>query len=352
MYTPQEIQEKIGRPDSERMDQAQQRLDSLTKPRGSLGRLEQIARKIVGITGSLNPSMKNKVIITMAADHGVVNEGVSAYPQEVTAQMVYNFLSGGAAINVLARHVGARVRVADVGVNHDFDSVCDLWHKKIGYGTANMLKGPAMTRNQALQSIHAGIQMVEKMVPEGCEIIGTGDMGIGNTTASSAIAALLCEADVRAVTGRGTGVDDQGLEKKIAVIQKAIQKNRPDKNNGLDVLGKVGGFEIGAIAGLILGAAMHRIPVVIDGFISGAGALIAQSVASQSTQYMLASHCSVEIGHTRILQKLKLAPMFDFDMRLGEGTGAALGIGIAEAAVKILNEMATFDSAGVSKKSE
>lgn len=351
MYTHQKIKESIVAPDPRLAMKAQAKLDNLTKPKGSLGRLELIAKQIVGITGDLSPDLRNKYIITMAADHGVVDEGVSAYPKQVTAQMVYNFISGGAAINVLAKHIGAKVQVIDMGVDHDFKGLDSFADKKIGYGTANMAKGPAMTEEQALESINIGIDTVKSLAAKGCDIIGTGDMGIGNTTASSAIAAVLCDSDPRMVTGRGTGVDGDGLEKKLTVIKKAIEVNNPDRGDGLDVLAKVGGFEIGGIAGLILGAALARIPVVIDGFISGAGALIAQCMAPQCTDYILPSHSSVEIGHAIMLEKLDLEPMFDFDMRLGEGTGAALGIGIAEAAVKILNEMATFDSAGVSKKS-
>jgi len=352
MYSVEKIRKSIGKTGSRLMEEAQKRLDNLTKPKGSLGRLELIAKQIVAITGNLKPRLDSKYIVTMAADHGVVNEGVSAYPKQVTAQMVYNFLSEGAAINVLARHAGARVVVVDVGVDHDFKDHHMLYCKKIAYGTANMAQGPAMTREQALESINTGIKIATDLVSGGCNIIGTGDMGIGNTTASSAIAAVLCDTDVQSVTGRGTGIDQQGLEKKIEVIKRAIGVNKPNKGDALDVLAKVGGFEIGAIAGLILGSAINRIPVVIDGFISGAGALIAEAIAPLCREYMLASHCSVEIGHTIMLKKLNLKPMFDFDMRLGEGTGAALGISIAEAAVKILNEMATFDSAGVSKKSE
>ncbi|MGM0366320.1 MAG: nicotinate-nucleotide--dimethylbenzimidazole phosphoribosyltransferase [Actinomycetota bacterium] len=352
MYSVDKIRESIVKTDPRLVDKAQKKLDNLTKPKGSLGRLELIARQIVAITGNLRPKLAGKYIVTMAADHGVVSEGVSVYPKEVTAQMVYNFLAGGAAINVLAKHVGASVQVVDIGVDHDFEAHKNLYIKKIGYGTANMARGQAMTDDQALQSINTGIEVVNGLVSGGCNIIGTGDMGIGNTTASSAIASVLCDADIGSVTGRGTGVDDKGLKKKIGIIAEAIRANKPDKDDALDVLAKVGGFEIGGIAGLILGAAINRIPVVIDGFISGAGALVAEAIAPLSRQYMLASHCSVEIGHTIMLKKLKLKPMFDFDMRLGEGTGAALGIGIAEAAVKILEEMATFDSAGVSKKSE
>lgn len=353
-----DIVEKIKDLDFGLMEKAQVRLDNLTKPKGSLGRLEELAKQIVGIKGKLSPKMEKKFIITMAGDHGVTEEGVSAYPKEVTYQMVYNFLRGGAAINVLARHVGACVVVVDVGVANDFKDAIDgsnyssFISKKIDYGTKNMAKGPAMTYEQATNSIEAGISIVEELVSRGCDIIGTGDMGIGNTTASSAIVSVICQVDPSMVAGYGTGVDEKGLANKIEVIKKAILVNKPDKNDAIDVLAKVGGFEIGGIAGVILGASANRVPVVIDGFISGAGALIAESIAPNSKSFMIASHCSVERGHRVVLDKLGLKPLLDFDMRLGEGTGAALGISIAEASVKILNEMATFGEAGVSEKSQ
>ena len=354
---------KILPPDEALAKKAQERLDSLTKPQGSLGRLEELAKQIASITGRLDPDLTKKLIIVMAADHGVVDEGVSAYPREVTPQMVYNFLRGGAAINVLARHIGADVVVVDAGVASNIDyrqqkaaketpeSSCRMFvDKKIGLGTGNMAKGAAMTKEQAISSIEAGIEVAAGMIENGYGIVGTGDMGIGNTTASSAIAACMCSASVEAVTGYGTGIDDAGYVKKVNAIKKAIRINKPDPNDAIDVLSKIGGFEIGAIAGVILGCAAKKTPVVIDGFISGAAALIAESISAACRQYMIASHCSVEKGHKIVLEKLKLAPLFDFDMRLGEGTGAAIGISVAHAAVKILNEMATFDEASVSQK--
>jgi len=346
----QETVSKIGSLDLDRMQKAQAKLDNLTKPHGSLGRLEELAKQIVGITGDINSKLNKKTIIVMASDHGVVDEGVSAYPKDVTAQMVYNFLSGGAGINVLAKHIGAEVKVVDVGVASDLGEHPFLVSKKVDFGTKNMAKGPAMTKKQALKSIQAGIEVVEDVIRDGCDIVGTGDMGIGNTTASSAIASVICQADINLVTGHGTGIDESGLEHKINVIKEAIALNKPDSSDALDVLAKVGGFEIGGIAGVILGASANRIPVVIDGFISGAGALLAASIAPKSKDFMIASHCSVEKGHRIVLEKLGLKPLFDFNMRLGEGTGAALGMDIAEASVKILNEMATFEEAGVSEK--
>jgi len=348
----QETVSKIGLLDSDLMQKAQGRLDNLTKPQGSLGRLEELAKQIVGITGDISPELKKKSIIIMAADHGVAVEGVSAYPREVTLQMVYNFLSGGAAINVLARHIGAEVLVVDMGVASDIKEHSLLVYKKVGYGTKNITEGPAMTDEQALESVQSGIEIAEMIIKKGYNIIGTGDMGIGNTTASSAIAACICKVNVESVTGYGTGINEKELVKKINTIKKAISLNKPDNCNGFDVLAKIGGFEIGGIAGVILGCAANKIPVVIDGFISGAGALIAAAIAPDSKNFMIASHSSVEKGHRIVLEKLRLKPLFNFDMRLGEGTGAALGINIAEASVKILNEMATFNQAGVSEKNE
>lgn len=342
---------RIGKIDESLLDRTQKRLDNLTKPIGSLGRLEEIAKRIVGITEKENPVIKNKIIFTMAGDHGVTAENVSAYPSEVTPQMVYNFLGGGAGINVLARHVGAEVVVVDMGVASDIAPQPGLIISKIGKGTKNFAKGPAMTREEAIASVEAGINVTEKIIKEKKpDIIGTGDMGIGNTTPSSAIAACMTGKPVEQVVGRGTGIDDNRMSLKISVIQKALHVNNPNPQDALDVLQKVGGYEIGGIAGVIIAGAANRIPVVIDGFISGAGALIAFGIEPKTREFMVASHCSVEAGHKAILEKLKLAPIFNLDLRLGEGTGAALGISIVEASVKILNEMATFASAGVSEK--
>ncbi|OGB88287.1 nicotinate-nucleotide--dimethylbenzimidazole phosphoribosyltransferase [candidate division WOR-1 bacterium RIFCSPLOWO2_02_FULL_46_20] len=343
------IMEKIKPIRIELAEPTQKRLDNLTKPRGSLGRLEELAKQIVCITGREEPKIKHKIIITMAGDHGVVEEGVSAYPQEVTPQMVYNFLRGGAGINVLARHVGARVVVVDMGVAGDLDPQPELINKKVAYGTKNMVTGPAMTREQAIQSIEAGIEVVEEELKNGVDIIGTGDMGIGNTTPSSAIVAAITGADVAKVTGRGTGIDDENLKKKIKAIEKALEVNKPKAEDGIDVLAKVGGFEIGGMAGVMLASAANRIPVFIDGFISGAAALVAVKLEPKVKDYLIASHCSVEAGHIITLEWMGLKPLLDFNLRLGEGTGAALGISIAEAGIRILTEMATFGDAGVSE---
>ena len=336
------------------MNSAQERLDNLTKPMGSLGRLEELARLIVGITGKAEPEFKNKVIFTLAADHGVTEKGVSAYPKEVTAQMVYNFLSQGAGINVLAKHVGARVIVVDMGVAEKFkiqnSKFKNFRDKKINYGTKNMAKGPAMTRPEAIKSIETGIAVFEDEYKNGIDIIGTGEMGIGNTTASSAMTAIFTKKPVEDVTGRGTGIDDNTLNNKVKVIKKALKINYPEACDPIGVLSKVGGFEIGGLAGIILAAASKRIPVMIDGFISGAAALLAYWLEPKVKDFMIASHCSEEKGHKIILEYIGLKPIFDLHLRLGEGTGAALGIGIAEAAIKILTQMATFKSANVSER--
>ena len=352
MSTLQTVMRDIQPLDEKAMSAAQARQDKLTKPQGSLGRLEELSIKLAGIRGELLPVIGNKTVVTMAADHGVAIQGVSAYPQKVTAQMVLNFLHGGAGINVLAKHIGARVVVIDMGVASELDAHPDLLSRKIGYGTKDMSQGSAMTRKQALDSIEVGLEIVSAEIEKGLDIIGTGDMGIGNTTASSAITAVMTGEPVVKVTGRGTGLDDAQLAGKVACIERAIEINRPDPGDAVDVLSKVGGFEIGGLVGVILGAASHRIPVVIDGFISGAAALIAAGISPLVCDYMIASHISVEIGHRAVLTKLGVRPLLDLDLRLGEGTGAALGISIVEAASRILADMATFSEAGVSQKED
>jgi len=337
---------------TEFLNAAQQRLDNLTKPRGSLGRLEEFAKRYVAIKGNLHPRIDHKTILTLAGDHGVTEDNVSLYPREVTPQMVYNFIRQGAAIGVLARFIGARLYVVDMGVDHDFEPMEGLIIKKIARGTQNMIKGPAMTTEQALRAIVAGIEVVEIVKNEEVDIIGVGDMGIGNTTPSSAIIAALSQTAVKEVTGRGTGLDDKGLAQKIKVIETSLQVNRPDPKNPLDVLAKLGGFEIAGITGVTIGAAAHRIPVVADGLISTAGILIATEMSSKIKEYVFPSHNSVEIGHRVMLDRIGFAPVLDLSMRLGEGTGAALGIQIVEAAVRIYNEMATFEEAGVSDREE
>ncbi len=348
--------EEIRALDEAAMQSARARQSTLTKPLRSLGVLEDLSVKVAGITRNHMPEIKEKVIITMAGDHGVADEGVSIFPKEVTSQMVYNFLRGGAAINVLARYIGARVVVVDMGVAADIElkpvehRSYDFINRKIAYGTANMTKGPSMSYEDAERSIEAGIEVLEHEIEKGVGIVGVGDMGIGNTTPSSAIVAFITGAPVEKVTGRGTGLDDGGLESKIKTIKKAIELNKPDRGDAIDILAKIGGFEIGGMAGVMLAAASHRIPVVVDGFISGAAALIAYELSPKIRDYLIASHLSVEAGHRDILDHLGINPLFDLNMRLGEGTGAALGINIVEASCKILREMATFEEAGVSEK--
>ncbi len=345
----QRVLKKIKPLDKAAMEAARARQDELTKPKGSLGLLEELSIKIAGIKGAAIPSLEHKAIVTMAADHGVVAEGISLYPQGVTRQMVFNFLDGGAAINVLARQVGARVIVVDMGVIGGFEPHPALTCRMIDFGTQNIARGPAMTRPQALDAIAAGVAVIEAEVTRGLDIVGTGDMGIGNTTASSAICAAITGKPVTEVTGRGTGIDDRQLAHKVKVIERALSVNQPAPDDALDVLSKVGGFEIGGLVGVILAAAAHRIPVVIDGFISGAAALIATGLSPLLKDYLIAAHTSAEAGHRVLLSYLGLAPLLNLKMRLGEGTGAALSIFLAEAAVRVLKEMATFSEAGVSK---
>jgi len=340
---------KIGPVDAEIMAQAQAKLDNKTKPLGSLGRLEEFARRFAAITGTLEPDTEKKIIYTFASDHGVVAEGVSAFPKEVTRQMVLNFVSGGAGVNVLARHGGIDVRVVDIGVDYYFGLLPGLITRKVGMGTANFATGPAMSREQAVAALETGIELAGTAAQEGAAIIGTGDMGIGNTTPSSAIIAAISGKSAREVTHRGTGINDEALENKIRVIERGLEVNRPDPNDPIDVLAKVGGLEIGGIAGLVLGCAANRIPVVVDGFISTAGALIASELSPHVKDYIFASHKSVEIGHRIMLERIGAVPILDLGMRLGEGTGAALAMGIIEAGVKVMKEMATFEQAGVSE---
>jgi nicotinate-nucleotide--dimethylbenzimidazole phosphoribosyltransferase len=329
------------------------RLDMLTKPPGSLGRLEELAAHIAAITGRERPQVREKLIVTVAADHGVAKEGVSAYPQEVTAQMVYNFVAAGAGINVLAKRAGARVIVVDAGVAADLSALKKagkIRDMKIGPGTANIATGPAMSEGDARRCLENGILLARELLTSPETFLGVGDMGIANTTPAAAITSVFTGVAPEEVTGRGTGINDQQLAHKTDVVRRALRVNRPRTKEPLGVLAKVGGYEIGTIAGLILGAASRRVPVFIDGFISTAGALIAFGLSRACGQYMFASHVSQEKGHKFALRHMGLRPILDLGLRLGEGTGAALAMVIAEAALRILNEMATFDEAGVSKK--
>ncbi|MBF0342900.1 MAG: nicotinate-nucleotide--dimethylbenzimidazole phosphoribosyltransferase [Nitrospirae bacterium] len=331
----------------EYLELAQRHLDNLTKPRGSLGILEQFACRLAAIYETQTLTIPKKVVFVFAADHGVAEEGVSAYPAEVTPQMVFNFLAGGAGINVLARHAGAQVVVVDVGVNYDFNEVAGLIQKKVVHGTKNMAKGPAMSRQETLRCIEAGSHLLIQYADMGFNMFATGEMGIANTTASAAIASVITSKTVREVTDRGTGIDNEALTKKIDVIERAIDLNRPDKADPIDVLAKVGGAEIAAIAGMCLGAAQRSLPIVVDGFISTAGALIAYCMDNSVRDYMFFAHMSQEVGHKAMMDYMGAQPILDLDMRLGEGTGAALAMTILDAAVKIYSEMATFEQAGV-----
>jgi len=304
--TVQHAIEAIRPIDHDSLARAQRQLDRLTKPIGSLGRLEELAARYVAITSDECPTVPRAAIVTFAADHGVVDEGVSAYPRAVTAQMVLNFLRGDAGVNVLAAHIGAEVRVVDIGVAHEFGPLPGLIHRKVAPGTRNFSREPAMTREEAMRALEVGVTLARGAANEGIGLLGAGDMGIGNTTASAAITAVLTGQPVAVVTGRGTGVDEAGLARKVAVIEQALQQHQPDPTDPIDVLTKVGGFEIAGIAGLILGGVACRRPVVLDGFISGAAALIATGLQPLCREYLIASHLSVERGHQAILTKLDL----------------------------------------------
>ena len=341
----------IAPPSRDGESAARRHLDSLTKPPGSLGRLEEIALRLAVLRGRA-PEVARPVIFTFAADHGVVAEGVSAYPQVVTAQMVENFTRGGAAVNVLARQAGARVVVADFGVATPLERAPDLVECPIGPGTANIAVGPAMTREQAIRAIETGARLAEEAMDAGADLLATGEMGIGNTTAASAITAAITGAPAEQVTGRGTGVDEATLTRKVAAVRRALEVNRPDPRDGLDVLAKVGGFEIGGLTGVILAGAARRVPVALDGFIAGSAALLAVTLAPDSRHALFASHRSAEPGHAHALEHLGLEPYLDLGLRLGEGTGAALFIHLARAAALVWSEMATFKAAGVSESPE
>ena len=326
--------------------QALRHLDSLTKPVGSLGRLEEIAIRLAVLRGGV-PALERPVIFTFAADHGVVDEGVSAYPQTVTAQMVDNFLRGGAAINVLARQAGARVVVADLGLANPVGRTDGLVRAPVGQGTRNIACGPAMTDAQATQAIETGARLAIQAIEAGADLLATGEMGIGNSTPASAITAVITGTEPAQVTGRGTGIDDASWARKVTVVTRALTANRPDPRDGLGVLAALGGFEIAGLVGVILAGAAHRIPVAVDGFISTAAALVAVEMTSDARHALFASHCSAEPGHGIALAHLGLRPYLDLEMRLGEGTGAALFVHLARAAALIYAEMATFTSAGV-----
>ena len=332
------------------LNAARERQLTLTKPPGSLGRLEEIANRLAAIQRTTTPVVTQKRIYVVAGDHGVTVEGVSAYPREVTPQMVDNFLRGGAAINVLGRAGGIEVRVVDAGVDADLSDRAELIHAKVMRGTSNFAVGPAMTRAEAEACLTAGIELAQAAFNDGINLLGIGEMGIGNTTSASAITAALLKCDPERVTGRGTGLDDAGLVHKIAVIRRGIETNNPDATDAIDVLAKVGGAEIGVMAGIVLGAASNHISIVADGFISTVAAALALRLQPNVRDYLFNGHRSAERGHTALIDFIGEQALLDLSMRLGEGTGAALAMNIIEGGARLLTEMATFADAGVSNK--
>jgi len=346
----QQLLDRVQPADRSLVGPAQAHLDDLTKPQGSLGRLEEIALKYVLATGAFNPVLSKKKICCFAADHGVAVEGVSAFPAEVTPQMVYNMLSGGAAINVLTRHVGADLDVVDMGVNHDFPDLPGLVKRKVQPGSANMAAGPAMSEDDTLRALLYGAELAAEAYDAGYHLLGTGEMGIANTTPATALYSVLLDVPVEGITGRGTGIDDERLQHKILVIKRAVEVNASRCSTTFGTLAALGGYEIAAITGFILGAAACRIPVVVDGFISSSGAVAAIKLCPAVDDYLFFSHLSNEQGHRTVMQKLGARPILDLELRLGEGTGAALAMQVIEGSLKIYNEMATFSAARVSAK--
>ncbi len=351
-YTMQLLEktiDSIKEPDIAAYEAAKERLRNQARPAGSLGILEDVGARIASIFGKIDVRLDNKTVVTCAGDHGICAEGVSLFPSEVTRQMVYNFVAGGASISVLAKHAGAVVKVADLGVDWDFEPDLPIFHKKVRKGTGNFAIEPAMTRDEAIKSIEAGIEIVNSLVEQGpVHLLGTGDMGIGNTTPSTAIIAVYSGISVKELTGRGTGIDDDGLKKKITAIEKGLELHKPDPGDPVGVLSKVGGLEIGGLAGLVIGAAANNIPVLCDGFISTAGALLACEIAPKAKSYLFASHNSVEAGHKFMLNHLGLRPLLDLEFRLGEGTGAALAMELVDASTRILADIKTFEEVGIS----
>jgi nicotinate-nucleotide--dimethylbenzimidazole phosphoribosyltransferase len=344
---------KITPASAEWKAKAEARTARLVMPPRALGRLHPIAERLCAIGETLAPDISRRAFVVMAADHGIAAEGVSAFPQAVTGEMIRCFLKGGAGINVLARHAGADVFVVDAGIIPDIDPSglpgADRYRvHKVGRGTANFAHGPAMSRKQAAAAVLVGWEEATRLIDEGYRLLGTGDMGIANTTSAAAVGVVLTGCSLQEMVGRGTGIDDEGLRRKRAAIEKGIGLNRPDPGDGLDVLAKVGGFEIGAIAGLILASAAARRPVVIDGLISTAGALVAWALCPAVTDYLFAGHCGEEPGHRHMLARLGLEPILSLGLRLGEGTGGALALPILDAALEIFSGMHTFEEAGVS----
>ena len=346
----EQLVQAVEEPDQELAPRVQARLDDLTKPPGSMGRLEELVRWLCLARGSLELEQPRPAVAVFAADHGVALSGVSPYPREVTAQMVLNFLAGGACINALAGQAGAVVKVVDVGVDADFEDPTGLVQAKVARGTANFLEGPAMTGEECLQALEVGARVAGDLVDEGHDLLVPGDMGIGNTTASSALAAVFTGQPPERVTGRGTGLDDQGLARKVEVIKQALDRHRPDPARPLEVLQCLGGLEIAAICGFVLAAAGRRVPVILDGLISVAGAMVASRLCPAVGAYLQAGHASVEVGQGAMLAEMGLRPLLDLDLRLGDGTGGALALGLVRSAVAMYNQMATFASAGVSDR--
>lgn len=340
---------RIKKIDTAMYEAAQERLRNQARPAGSLGILEDVGARLAGIFSTLDVRLDKKVIVTCAGDHGICAEGVSLFPSEVTPQMVYNFVNGGASVSVLARHAGAEAMAADIGVDCDFEPDLPIFHKKVRKGTGNFAVEPAMTREEARKSVEAGIEIVDELMAAGpLHLLGTGDMGIGNTTPSTAIIAAYSGISVSKLTGRGTGIDDEALNRKVKAIEKGLALHNPDPKDPLGVLAKVGGLEIGGLAGLVIGAAVHGIPVVCDGLIATAGALIACELAPAAREYLFPSHNSVEVGHIFMLKHLGLRPLLDLEFRLGEGTGAALAMELIDASTRILCDIKTFEEVGIS----
>ena len=353
--TVEQIVAGIQPVDEQWIEKARERTAQLVMPPRALGRLHDMAERCCAISKTLSPSLENKAVVVMAGDHGVAAEGVSAFPQEVTGAMVQTFLAGGAGINAIARHAKAQVWVVDMGIIAQIDPQAVtgghlLKVSKIGAGTGSFYQGPAMTRQQAEQAVVTGFTHAAELFATGVDVLGTGDMGIANTTPSAAIGAVLTGAGLEDMVGRGTGVDDAGLARKKEVIAQGIEINHPDRTDALDILAKVGGFEIGGIAGLILAGAYYGKPVVVDGFISTAGALIAHGLCPAVIDYIFAGHQSEEPGHKIMLRHLGLSPILDLGMRLGEGTGGAMAMTVMEGALRVFKEVMTFEQAGVAGK--
>lgn len=342
-----EVVARVSRTDPQAEARAWARLDTLTKPPRSLGRLEEIAARVARIQETDHPQVERKVVLLMAGDHGVVAQDVSPYPQDVTWQMVANFSAGGAAINQIARSIGAEVLVHDVGVARDVSALPGVVQVNVARGTADMTVGPAMTREQCAQAIMVGVGAAQAAVNNEAALLGTGEMGIGNSTSAAALTSALTGAEPKAVVGRGTGLDDEGVARKVHVVERALEANEVGSLDALGVLAGIGGLEIAALAGVVIGAAEAHTAVVSDGFISGAATLAAVALCPAAADYVLPSHLSAEPGHRAVLDHLGLKPVLELDMRLGEGTGAALAMGIVDAACRMMSGMATFAEAGV-----